>query len=108
MSKIELENCPFCKKQPDIVDGMDNGTQTPRLGFGTILCENDVCGVNPSVDYYNGRAQGADAWNQCALTPLKDIDVDLLRDSIGAEVPTLDQLEEIYNAATALLRLMED
>jgi len=58
-----LKPCPFCNFAPNVVDGIDPGTQTERLGYGFICCENDICGVMPSVAYYNGFEQGAHVWN---------------------------------------------
>ena len=55
--------CPFCDAQPEVLDNFDEGQQKEKLGFGTITCENDICGVNPSVDYYNGFEQGKYVWN---------------------------------------------
>jgi len=61
--------CPFCDVKPIVVDGIDGGTQKETPGHGTIICENDLCGVNPSVDYYNGFDQGLTVWNTRAQSP---------------------------------------
>lgn len=58
-----LKVCPFCGTNPIVCHGIDRGTQKPDPACGTIICDNDVCGVNPSVDYYNGFDQGKYAWN---------------------------------------------
>ena len=60
----DLEECPFCGFLPFVVEGIEAGTQKPQAECGTIFCDNSACGVNPSVDYYNGFEQGKRVWNK--------------------------------------------
>lgn len=55
--------CPFCGVIPHVCRGITPGTYKEDPAHGTICCENDLCGVNPSVDYYNGIEQGIYVWN---------------------------------------------
>ena len=66
MNDEKLKPCPFCGETPSVIDGIDRGSQEEYQGYGCIICENDLCAITPSCDYYNGLNQGIFGWNRRA------------------------------------------
>lgn len=58
-----LKPCPWCGIEPNIIIGIDVGTQKVSAGHGSIFCDHAACGVQPSVDYHNGLKRGSLVWN---------------------------------------------